>query len=143
MISGQGRHPTGGTKMKRILVADDMPTVFEQAKEIIGNRYEVMTAGTGDEILNQAKEGKPDVILLDMFMDDELSEEILRKLKEDDATKGIPVIMTASDASIMAISRYYKLGAADFVKKPFVENVLFKRIDVVLALKDDGHYDLI
>ena len=129
--------------MKKILVADDMPTVFEQAKEIIGGRYEVITAGTGAEVQSEAKSRKPDVILLDMFMDDERSEDILKKLKEDDETRDIPVIITASDASIMAISRYYSLGAADFLKKPFVENVLFKRIDVVCALKDDGHYDLI
>lgn len=129
--------------MRRILVADDMPTVFEQAKEIIGNRYEVITAGTGDEIIATAKNENPDVILLDMFMDDETSEGILTRLKEDEATKRIPVIITASDCSIMAMSKYYKLGAADFLKKPFVENVLFRRIDVVCALKDDGHTELI
>ena len=129
--------------MKKILVADDMPTVFEQAKEIIGDRYEVITAGTGEMVQSEARSQKPDVILLDMFMDDEMSEDILRKLKSDDETKDIPVILTASDATIMAISRYYTLGAADFLKKPFVENVLFRRIDVVCALKDDGHYDLI
>ena len=133
----------GDLLMKKILVADDMPTVFEQAREIIGGRYEVITAGTGAEVQSEAKSMKPDVILLDMFMDDERSEDILKKLKEDDETRDIPVIITASDASIMAISRYYSLGAADFLKKPFVENVLFKRIDVVCALKDDGHYDLI
>ncbi|MBO5551217.1 MAG: response regulator [Lachnospiraceae bacterium] len=129
--------------MKKILVADDMPTVFEQAKEIIGDRYEVITAGTGEMVQSEARSQKPDVILLDMFMDDEMSEDILRNLKSDDETKDIPVILTASDATIMAISRYYTLGAADFLKKPFVENVLFRRIDVVCALKDDGHYDLI
>ena len=129
--------------MKRILIADDMPTVFEQAKEIIGGRYEVITAGSGTEIIATAKSERPDVILLDMFMDSDMSEGILTRLKEDDETKGIPVIITASDSSIMAISKYYKLGAADFVKKPFVENVLSRRIDVVCALKDDGHTELI
>lgn len=129
--------------MKRILVADDMPTVFEQAKEIIGERYDVITAGTREEIISTAVNEKPDVILLDMFMDDEMSEGILKELKDNEDTKMIPVIMIASDASIMAISKYYKLGAADFIKKPFVENVLYRRIDVVCALKDDGHMDLI
>ena len=76
-----------------------------------------------------------------MFLDEEMSEGVLMRLKEDEETKDIPVIITASDASIMAVSRYYKLGAADFIKKPFVENVLFRRIDVVCALKDDGHTD--
>ena len=78
-----------------------------------------------------------------MFLDEEKSEEILKELKSDAVTRDIPVIITASDASVMALSRYYKLGAADFVKKPFVENVLSRRIDVVCALKDDGHLDLI
>ena len=119
--------------MKKILVADDMPTVFEQIREIIGDRYEVITAETGAEVQSEAKSRKPDVILLD----------ILKDLKSDPETKNIPVILMASDATIMAISRYYTLGAADFLKKPFVENVLFRRIDVVCALKDDGHYDLI
>ncbi len=129
--------------MKKILVADDMPTVFEQIREIIGDRYEVITAETGAEVQSEAKSRKPDVILLDMFMDDDMSEDILKNLKSDAETRNIPVILMASDATIMAISRYYTLGAADFLKKPFVENVLFRRIDVVCALKDDGHYDLI
>ena len=129
--------------MKRVLIADDKPTVYEQAREIIGSRYEVSNVLTGDEIVEAAKRERPDVILLDMFLDEEMSEGVLTRLKEDEETKDIPVIITASDASIMAVSRYYKLGAADFVKKPFVENVLFRRIDVVCALKDDGHTDLI
>ncbi len=129
--------------MKRILVADDMPTVFEQAKEVIGGRYNVITASTAGEVLDMSRKEDPDVILLDMFMDEEKTEDILRQLKSDGTTKDIPVIITASDASVMALSRYYKLGAADFVKKPFVENVLSRRIDVVCTLKDDGHLDLI
>ncbi len=129
--------------MKRILVADDMPTVFEQAKEVIGDRYDVITASNSEEALEMSKKERPDAILLDMFLDEEKSEEILKELKSDAVTKDIPVIITASDASVMALSRYYKLGAADFVKKPFVENVLSRRIDVVCALKDDGHLDLI
>ena len=133
----------GTMLMKKILVADDMPTVFEQAKEIIGDRYDVITAGIEHDVVSVAKGEKPDVILLDMFMDGDLSENILSDLKADDETKNIPVIMTASDATIMNISRYYSLGAADFIKKPFVENVLYRRIDVVCALKDDGHFDLI
>ncbi len=129
--------------MRRILISDDMPTIFEQAKEIIGDRYEVLTAETGDETMAVAKQEKPDVILLDMFMEDESQGGILSRLKGDEETKSIPVIITASDASIMAISKFYKLGAADFIKKPFVENVFFRRVDVVCALKDDGHTDLI
>lgn len=129
--------------MRKILVADDMPTVIEQAREVIGNRYEIVTAESGSELLEKAADSDIDVILLDMYMDGEMSENVLSKLKADPATQKIPVIITASDASVMTISRYYGLGAADFVKKPFLENVLFRRIDSVCALRDDGHFDLI
>ncbi len=129
--------------MKKVLIADDMPTVHEEAAEIIGEKYQVLRADSGEEALLRAAEEKPDVILLDMYLDDADSADILQKLKMNEATKGIPVIIMASDASVMTVSRYYSLGAADFLKKPFVENILFRRIDVACALKDAGLDDLI
>jgi CheY-like chemotaxis protein len=129
--------------MKHVLLADDMPTILEQAKEIIGDRYKVTAVASADEILKAAESEKPDVILMDMYLDQTDSTELLRELKENENTKNIPVIMTASDASVMEISRYYKAGACDFMKKPFVENILFRRIEVACALKAAGLYELI
>ena len=129
--------------MRHVLIADDMPTILEQAREIIGDRYRVTAATSGEEILATAQNGDPDVILLDMYLDQTDTTKVLKKLKSNDATKNIPVIMTASDASVMEISRYYKAGACDFMKKPFVENILFRRIEVACALKEAGLYDLI
>ncbi len=129
--------------MKRILIADDMPTVHEEAAEIAGNRYEILSSDTGEDALKKAVESKPDVILLDMYLDDADSADILQKLKNNPQTADIPVIITASDASVMTISRYYNLGACDFLKKPFVENILYRKVDVACALKDAGLLDLI
>ncbi|MCR5747548.1 MAG: response regulator [Lachnospiraceae bacterium] len=129
--------------MKNILVADDMPTILEQVREIAGDRYNVISVEVGEDIIKIAGEKKPDVILLDMYLDQTNSEELLKGLKADENTKGIPVIITASDASVMELSRYYKMGACDFMKKPFVENILFRRIDVACALKEAGRTDLI
>ena len=129
--------------MKTILIADDMPTVLEEATDIIGDRYRIVKADSGKAALKTLETLKPDVIILDMYLDDSDSSDILQSIKSDPATSGIPVIITASDASVMAISRYYSLGAADFIKKPFVENVLFRRIDVACALKDAGLKHLI
>ncbi len=129
--------------MKHILIADDMPTVLEQVKEIAGDRYDVTVVDNGEEIIGIAAEKKPDVILLDMYLDQTNSEELLKGLKSNESTRDIPVIITASDASVMELSRYYKFGACDFMKKPFVENILFRRIDVACALKEAGRYDLL
>ena len=129
--------------MKHILIADDMPTVLEQVKEIAGDRYLITTVESGEDLIRIAGSSDPDVILLDMYLDQTDSAEILKSLKSNDSTKKIPVIMTASDASVMELSRYYKKGACDFMKKPFVENILFRRVDVACALKEAGRYDLI
>ncbi len=129
--------------MKHILIADDMPTVLEQVKEIAGDRYLVTTVESGEDLIRKADASNPDVILLDMYLDQTDSAEILKSLKSNDSTKNIPVIMTASDASVMELSRYYKEGACDFMKKPFVENILFRRVDVACALKEAERYDLI
>jgi CheY-like chemotaxis protein len=129
--------------MKHVLIADDMPTILEQAEEIIGDRYKVTAVASAEEMLKAAENEKPDVILMDMYLDQTDSTELLRELKENENTKNIPVIMTATDASVMEISRYYKAGACDFMKKPFVENILYRRIEVAFALKEAGLYELI
>ena len=129
--------------MKHVLIADDMPTMLEQAEEIIGDRYKVTAVASAEEMLKAAENEKPDVILMDMYLDQTDSTELLKELKENENTKNIPVIMTATDASVMEISRYYKAGACDFMKKPFVENILYRRIEVAFALKEAGLYELI
>lgn len=129
--------------MKHVLIADDMPTILEQAEEIIGDRYKVTAVASAEEMLKAAENEKPDVILMDMYLDQTDSTELLKELKENENTKNIPVIMTATDASVMEISRYYKAGACDFMKKPFVENILYRRIEVAFALKEAGLYELI
>lgn len=124
--------------MKKILLVDDMPTIVEQAKNVAGSRYELHTCASGAEVMEQALQLEPDAILLDMYLADTESYDILRQLKADRRTAAIPVIITSADASVVAMSKGYAMGAADFLKKPFVEEIMFRKIDSQIKLAETG-----
>ena len=124
--------------MKKILLVDDMPTIIDQARKVVGDRYELITCTSGNEVLEKAQETKPDAILLDMYLADSESFEILKKLKNNESTSGIPVIITSADASVVSMSKAYLMGAADFLKKPFVEEMMFRKIDSQIKLTEIG-----
>lgn len=120
--------------MKKILVIDDMPTMLEHAVKTAGERYNVITAGSGAEGVQKVFSERPDVILLDMYMKDRESFDLMKELKADIETRDIPIIITAADVSIVAMARGYSFGAADFMKKPFVEEIMYRKIDMQLQL---------
>ena len=115
-----------------------MPTIIEQAEKVAGKRYEIITCTNGADVFDKAAENAPDIILLDMYLADSEAYDILKKLKADDATSDIPVIITSADASVVAMSKGYALGAADFLKKPFVDEIMFRKIDSQIKLTEIG-----
>jgi CheY-like chemotaxis protein len=79
---------------KRILVVDDEPDVLTYLKTLFeDNGYETLSARNGNEALEQAGSQSPDLITLDMAMPDKTGVRAYRTLKEEAATKAIPVII--------------------------------------------------
>ena len=121
---------------------DDMATVLANASLILEGRYEVITCDDAKEAQQIIKGERPDIILADMYLADEGAYRLLKLVREDDELSGIPVLFTGCDVSVMALSKAFSLGAADFVKKPFTENIVFKKIDEQLKLSEIGYrYD--
>ena len=120
--------------MSQILIVDDMPTMQEQAKKVAGEKYELLFASSAKEMFEMLKTGKPDLILLDIYMPEMDGFECLQLLKKDERTKNIPVIITATDSSIVSEAKGFTLGAADFLRKPFTEEIMFSRINMQLEL---------
>lgn len=81
--------------MRKILVVDDDVDFIEATSALLrAKKYTVVSAPNGEEGYNRAKSEKPDVMLLDVMMaHDSEGFEIARRLKEDPATKNIPIIM--------------------------------------------------
>ena len=128
--------------MKRVLLIDDMETVLTQASHILKDRYELSVCSDADEVPKILENERPDIVLTDMYLEGDGAYRILKMIRESDDLKGIPVLFTGCDVSVMALSKAFSLGAADFVKKPFTENIVFKKIEEQLRLAETGfRYD--
>ncbi|MBQ7463443.1 MAG: response regulator [Lachnospiraceae bacterium] len=124
--------------MKRVLLIDDMTTVLEQASLILKDRYELSVCSGADEAAQIVEKERPDIILADMYLEGDGAYRILKMIQGDEKLKDIPVLFTGCDVSVMALSKAFSLGAADFVKKPFTGNIVFKKIEEQLRLAETG-----
>ena len=123
---------------KKVLVVDDLPTVLKQAALILGERYDVDTASSGTEAVEKVQTYKPDIVLMDMNMPDMSGLICCDEIHALPEFKNIPVIITVNDMSVMSNARAYEHGASDFVKKPFIANSVYRKIDMHLKLAEIG-----
>ncbi len=125
------------TQQRKILVIDDSMTNLMLLKAHLSNMGLVpLLASNAIEGINIAIEQKPDVILLDVMMPEIDGFETCRRLKADTRTSSIPVIfVSAKDQSEDKISGL-KMGAIDYVTKPFNKGELQARIGIVLQMMD-------
>lgn len=113
----------------RILIADDDPFLRELlVHKLSGAGHQVHTAEDGGSALSQAREMTPDLVVLDAMMPILDGFEVLRRLRGDPATADIPVIMLTSLRREEDIVGALKLGAADYLVKPFIPDELVARI---------------
>lgn len=119
----------------KILSVDDsrmVHMVVTRALKPVG--IDVVTAVNGQEGYDKAVSEKPDLIILDATMPVLNGIEALEKLKQDDATKNIPVIMLSADAGKDNIDRALQLGALKFITKPFTAEGLIESLSPYLDL---------
>ena len=120
----------------RILVVDDDALIRGLLEdELVGQGYEVSTARDGEEALEKVATESPDLILLDVMMPKLDGYEVCRRLKSDDRTILIPVVMlTAMTATHERITGI-EAGADDFLSKPHNRAELLTRVRSLLKLK--------
>ena len=120
---------------KTILVVDDEPQLTEMLKtRLEANSYKVIRAHDGTECLVKAQEDPPDIILLDIKMQKMDGYMALRRLRQDERTKKIPVIMLTAYEHMKDL--FAVEGISDFIIKPFNHQDLLKRIAQVLEKQD-------
>ncbi len=121
----------------RILLVDDTPTnlaVLSRSIQIQG--WATLLANNGEAAIEQAKDAQPDLILLDVMMPGIDGFETCRQLKTSPQTAHIPIIlMTALSASTDKV-KGLKLGAVDYITKPFQQEEVIARVSMQLRLHD-------
>jgi DNA-binding response OmpR family regulator len=117
--------------MARILVVDDEPDIVRFAVAVLEARgHFVTTAGDGRAALTAAVDDKPDAILLDLHLPHVDGREVCRRLKADERTASIPVVMmTANQLAIEDVVGATALGADEYLLKPFLRDVLISNIE--------------
>lgn len=119
--------------MARILVIEDEKDLQQVlAYNLRREGHEVFQAFEGGEGIWLAGEKSPDLVMLDLMLPDMAGTEVCKTLKNDPATKDIPILMlTAKDEEIDRVLGF-ELGAEDYVVKPFSVRELLLRIRVIL-----------
>lgn len=104
--------------MAKVLVADDDLGILEVMKVILEDKnHQVKLISEGFGVEGQVKEYMPDIILLDIWMSGQDGKEIAQRLKQDDQTKHIPIVMVSALNDTKQIAR--EAGANDYLEKPF------------------------
>ena len=118
---------------KKALVVDDEPNVRRLIHTILSKNYEVIEAEEGKQAIEIAYTQKPDVILMDMMMPKMDGLTACHLIKNDPATRAIPVIMVTAIGFELNIKLSQQMGASGYVTKPFSSQVLLDKIAEVLA----------
>jgi len=118
---------------EKILVADDDQEVMELLKFTLESEdYTVITASDGEEALALVREEHPDMVVLDVNMPKLSGYEVCEKIRADGSTCLIPVMMLTSYSKIKDRLTGIKLGADDYVEKPFEPFEIVARIEGLL-----------
>ncbi len=118
----------------KILAVDDEPVNLLILEDILEDYYLLETAENGQDCFDKLTESVPDLILLDVNMPSMNGFDVLQKLKQDQATKEVPVIFLTAMLSSEDQRTGLQLGAVDYITKPFTESILLARINTHLKL---------
>ena len=117
------------SEAKKILVCDDDPLLVDLLQyRLAAKGYDVIVAEDGGKALRRLHEVRPDAILLDAMMPVIDGYELLRKIREDENTAKIPVIMLTARKQEQDILTALELGADDYMVKPFIPEELVARL---------------
>ena len=108
------------------MIADDDPGIVDAVEMLLEfEGYQVTSTVDGSTVLDM-KDELPDLLLLDIWMSGEDGRDICKTLKQDEATKQMPVIMISASRDIKQSA--IDAGADDFLAKPFEMNELLAKI---------------
>jgi signal transduction histidine kinase len=120
-VARNGDHPT-------ILIADDEPDMLRFLKSQLGTHYHIIEAIDGQQAVDKATQMQPEIVLLDMMMPEKDGLQACRELREQAATRSMPIILLTARADEETKLAALSAGASDFLPKPFSTTELHVRV---------------
>ncbi len=118
-------------ELGKVLVIDDNPKFLEDSLPLYGYEVEVATDGL-KAMKTLSKKNDFDIVLLDVMMPNMNGWDVLKEIRENENTKMLPIIMTTAISEEQKIVKGLKMGADDYIVKPFVLSTLLARIEAVI-----------
>jgi len=120
----------------KILVVDDEVYILHILDFSLGAEgFDVVTANNGEMAITKAKQEKPNLIVLDIMMPVLDGYETLKRLKADQDTKDIPVILLTAKGRDVDKRLGFEVGATDYIVKPFSPSRLIERIEEIIGCR--------
>lgn len=119
----------------KILVVDDEPLNVELISGFLEKDYEIISASCGKEALEKVNQYNPDIVLLDIMMPEMNGYEVCQKIKSQDSTRFISVVMVTALTEIEEKIKAIESGADDFLTKPINMVELLTRVKSLLKTK--------
>lgn len=122
--------------LRKILVVDDNVANLTVLNGILSGLYKVYPVDSGAIALKFLEKQRPDLILLDVEMPEMSGPELFHILHADTNLSSIPVIFLTGNTDIESEAEAFKLGAADFMRKPVNDVIVLSRVRTQLELQD-------
>ena len=122
---------------KIILIVDDDRLTLSTAQNLLGDTYKVVAVNSGKQAYKYLDRHTPDLILLDINMPEIGGFEVMKALQAEPRWQKIPVIFLTADRSSETEVECFRMGACDFISKPFEPQIMLSRIKSTLEL--DGY----
>ena len=121
--------------MKTILAVDDSVINLKAIKKLLSEAYKVIAVSSAADALTYLETAIPDLVLLDVMMPEMDGFEMMQIMKNDERMKNIPVIFLTADNDKDKELAGFRMGAMDFIVKPFEPDVVLSRIRKTLELE--------
>ena len=114
----------------RVLIVDDEPGNIKILSSVLAGDYELSAASNGAQALQVAAAQLPDIVLLDMVMEEMDGIQVCEALKADERTRDIPVIFVTSMSDAENEERGFDAGAVDYISKPISPPIVKARVKI-------------
>ncbi len=119
----------------KILVVDDDPISLDVMNEVLGGEYDLITASSGEEAIQQARSHHPELVLLDIMMPGMDGYETSRRIRADASVNPVKIVLVSSKATLPERLAGYDSGADDYLTKPFDPMELKAKVKVFAHLR--------
>jgi len=124
--------PTAGSSQVVLIAEDDRDIRELVVTKLSGAGYRMIAVADGVSALNAIREQLPDLALLDVMMPGSSGLDVIGKLRTDDRTAAVPVILLSAKSQDFDVETGLASGAVDYIVKPFSPRELVERVEAVL-----------